>query len=272
MLSYARTLEGYRLSGLDGEIGSVKDFLFDDRHWTIRYLVAETGNWLTARKVLVSPYAVSFASHENKLLSVDLTKTQIEESPGLELHEPVSRRFEAAYHSHFGWPAYWDGPYAWGAFPYLLLQAGRKVLASLDPEPPQDPNLRSTKDMTGIVINGTDGAIGRIKNFILDEGTWTIRYLLVETGAWWPGKKVLLSPRWIEPSAGNGELSVKMSLGKVRTAPEFVEAPLVSREYETLLHLHYRRPRYWQEPGAADSPARDGLPATDPTPPTGRTR
>jgi hypothetical protein len=245
MLSYAKTLKGYSLGGLDGEIGTVKDFLYDDRHWTIRYLVAETGNWLIGRKVLISPYAVSFASHDNKLLSIDLTKAQIEEGPRLESHEPVSRQFEISYHSYFGWPIYWDGPYAWGAFPYLLLQAGRKLLASMDPVPELDPNLRSTDDTTGIVVHAKDGPIGRVKDFILDEKSWTIRYLLVETGRWWPGRKVLLSPAWVERIDGNTELSVKQSLASVRSAPEFIEAPLVSREYEALLHQHYRRPGYW---------------------------
>lgn len=246
MLSKAKTIKGYALNGLDGEMGSVEEFLFDDRHWTIRYLVAETGNWLTGRKVLVSPYALSFVSHENKLLSVDLTKKQLEESPRLESHEPVSRQFEATYHSHFGWPMYWDGPYAWGAFPYLLLQAGRQVIASLNPVAETDPDLRSINDTTGNVVQGTDGEIGRIKDFIVDEGSWTIRYLIVETGLWWPGKKVLISPEWIERfDWSKPEVFVKLSLSSIKTAPEYVEAPLVTREYEARLHRHYQRPEYW---------------------------
>ncbi len=248
MLSKVKTLQGYSLSGLDGPIGTVEGFLFDDRHWTIRYVVAKTGKWLSGRKVLISPYALSFTSHDNKLLSIDLSKKQIEDSPGLESHQPVSRQFEISYHSYFGWPIYWDGPYVWGAFPYLLLQAGRKFIAALDPEAEQDPDLRSIDDMTGIVVKGKDGEIGHVKDFIVDEGPWTIRYLIVDTGMWWPGKKILLSPKWIERfDQVTREIIVDLSMQAIRSAPDFVEAPLVSREYESRLHRHYSRPEYWME-------------------------
>lgn len=255
MLSKAKTLKGYVLGCIDGDIGSVDEFLFDDRHWTVRYLVAETGNWLSDRQVLISPYAVSFVSHGTKHVSVDLTTRQIEESPRLESHQPVSRQFEISYHSYFGWPLYWDGPFAWGAFPYLLLQAGRKIVSALTPQPESDPNLRSTRDVAGIVVMGTDGAIGRVEDLIVDDDSWAIRYLIVETGSWWPAKKVLVSPEWIERVSWNKpEIFVKLPRATIRSAPEYVEAPVVSREYETLLHSHYRRPGYWMENGDGRKP------------------
>ena len=59
MLNKVKTLKGYSIQGSDGEtIGTVKEFYFDDRHWTVRYLVANTGTWLSGRQVLVSPYAL----------------------------------------------------------------------------------------------------------------------------------------------------------------------------------------------------------------------
>ena len=101
MLSKAKTLEGYKLDSLDGEIGKVKEFYFDDRHWTIRYLVAETGNWLADRQVLISPYALAAVNKEAKNIAVDLTKKQIEDSPSLDSDKPVSRQFEQAYYGHY---------------------------------------------------------------------------------------------------------------------------------------------------------------------------
>ena len=117
MLQKATTLKGYKLHGLDGEIGRVKEFYFDDRHWTIRYLVAETGNWLSDRQVLISPYALGAVNKEEQRIAIDLTKKQIEDSPPLSSDKPVSRQFEEGYVEYYGWPVYWSGPYAWGLLP-----------------------------------------------------------------------------------------------------------------------------------------------------------
>ncbi len=113
MLNEAKTLTGYTLHGIDGEIGKVKEFYFDDRHWTIRYLVADTGNWLTGRQVLISPHALGSVNREEQQITVNLTKDQIEDSPSLNSDKPVSRQFEDDYHAYYGWPIYW-GDAMWG--------------------------------------------------------------------------------------------------------------------------------------------------------------
>ncbi|MCR4332167.1 MAG: PRC-barrel domain-containing protein, partial [Sulfuricaulis sp.] len=120
MLSKAKTLKGYKLVSLDGEIGTVKEFYFDDHHWTIRYLVADTGNWLMDKQVLISPYALVAVNKEEHHITVDLTKKQIEDSPSLSSDKPVSRQFEETYYGYYGWPMYWGGPYMWGAYPYIV--------------------------------------------------------------------------------------------------------------------------------------------------------
>ena len=120
MLNKAKTLKGYKLDSLDGEIGKVKEFYFDDQHWAVRYLVADTGNWLTGRQVLISPYALGAVNQEEQHISIDLTKKQIEDSPSLDSDKPVSRQFEESYYGYYGWPAYWDGPYMWGPYPYIV--------------------------------------------------------------------------------------------------------------------------------------------------------
>ena len=88
----------------NGEIGKVEQFYFDDQHWAIRYLVADTGNWLRDRKVLISPYALVTVNKEDKNIILNLTKKQIEDSPLLENDRPVSQQFEEAYHGYYGWP------------------------------------------------------------------------------------------------------------------------------------------------------------------------
>src|ERR1022692_4296351 len=143
MLSKAKTLEGYKLDSLDGEIGKVKEFYFDDRHWTIRYLVAETGTWLADRQVLISPYALIAVNKEEQNIVVDLTKKQIEDSPSLDSDKPVSHQFEQAYYGYYGLPMYWSGAYAWGNYSYPVRDRDQWKKPAKN-EKAWDPHLRST--------------------------------------------------------------------------------------------------------------------------------
>jgi hypothetical protein len=245
MLDKIGTLEGYGLDSLDGDIGSVKEFYFDDRHWTIRYLVAETGNWLKERQVLISPYALTFVDREAEKISVDLSRKQIEESPSLDTDKPVSRHYEETFYQYYGWQTYWDGPFAWGNYPYLA-RTVKSEKNSIVPEKAWDSHLRSTRDVTGHSILATDGEIGHVEDFILDDDNWMIRYLVVDTRNWWPGKKVLISPRWIDTISWS-ESSVRLNLTRaaIECSPEYTEASLVTRAYEDQLHGHYNREGYW---------------------------
>ena len=251
MLIKAKTLKGYKLDSLDGEIGKVEEFYFDDRYWTIRYLVANTGNWLTGRQVLISPYALAAASKEEQHIAINLTKKQIEDSPALSSEKPVSRQFEEAYYGYYGWPTYWGGPYMWGAYPYLIHERD-KWKASTHGEKAWDPHLRSTHDVSGYHIEATDGEIGHVEDFIIDDETWAIRYLVIDTRNWWPGKKVLVSPQWIERvSWSESKVFVNLPRETIKQSPEYTEESLRTREYETGLHRHYNRQGYWvDEPTA----------------------
>jgi len=247
MLDKIKTLEGYKLDSLDGTIGSVKEFFFDDKHWTIRYLVAETGTWLEDRQVLISPYALTFVDKEAKTIAVDLSKKQIEDSPALDTDKPVSRHYEETFYQYYGWQTYWDGPFAWGNYPYLARTENAEK-KSIQPEKSWDSHLRSTLDVTGHTILATDGEIGHVEDFILDDDNWMIRYLVVDTRNWWPGKKVLISPRWIDAITWS-ESSVRLNLTRaaIESSPEYAESALVTRAYEESLHGHYNREGYWVE-------------------------
>jgi hypothetical protein len=171
----AKTLKGYKLDSLDGEIGKVKEFYFDDQHWAIRYLVADTGNWLTGRQVLISPYALAAVNKEEQHIAIDLTKKQIEDSPSLNSDKPVSRQFEEAYYGYYGMPMYWGGPYMWGSYPYIVRDR-KKWRESTPGEKAWDPHLRSTHDVSGHDIQATDGEIGpsRILSSITRRGRFVI--------------------------------------------------------------------------------------------------
>jgi hypothetical protein len=251
MLNKVGTLTGYKLESRDGEIGKVKEFYFDDRHWAIRYLVADTGNWLTGRQVLISPYALVAVVPEDHRIQINLTKKQIEDSPSLDKDKPVSRQFEQAYYGYHGWPTYWGGSCMWGSYPYIVrdpekwreLNQGGKAW---------DPHLRSTDGVSGHHIQALDGEIGHIADFIIDDGTWAIRYLIIDTHNWWPGKKVLVSPQWIENvSWGERKVFVNLSRDAIKRSPEYTEESLLTRDYEIGLHRHYNRQGYWVDELAA---------------------
>ena len=221
MLSKANTLTGYKLQSLDGEIGKIKEFYFDDHHWTIRYLVANTGNWLTGRQVLISPYALIAVNREEQHITVDLFKKQIEDSPSLDSDKPVSRQFEEECSVFYGWPTYPSGK-VW------------------------DHHLRSTYAVSGYHIQAADGELGHVEDFVIDDETWAIRYLIVGTHNWWPGKKVLVSPRWIERvSWSESKVFVNLRRETIQQSPEYTEESLLTRDYEIGLHRHYDRKGYW---------------------------
>jgi hypothetical protein len=255
MLYKTKTLTGYKLNSLDGEIGKVKEFYFDDRHWVIRYLVADTGNWLTGRHVLISPYVLGDVIEEDQHITVNLTKKQIEDSPSLDSDKPVSRQYEETFYGYYGWPMYWTGPLIWGSYPYLERDRA-KWKEAIQRKNAWDPNLRSTHDVSGHCIQAADGEIGHVEGFIIDDDTWGICYLIVDTQNWRPGRKVLISPQWIERVSWD-ELKVFINLPRetIKRAPEYLEDALPTRDYEVGLHRHYNRKGYWiDEPvGKKDS-------------------
>jgi uncharacterized protein YrrD len=248
LLSTVKALKGYKLDSLDGEIGKVKEFYFDDKYWTIRYLVADTGNWLSDRQVLISPYALRAVNKEEQNIAINLTKKQIEDSPPLDSDKPVSRQFEEYYYEYYGWPMYWYGPYAWGPYPYPYLVRDRETLKEYQAEKKWDPNLRSTNAVSGYHVQASDGGIGNVEDFIIDEETWTIRYLIINTRNLWPGKMVLVSPRWIKDvSWSDLKVFVNLTREAIRQSPEYTEASLPTRDYEIRLHRYYNSQGYWPE-------------------------
>jgi uncharacterized protein YrrD len=236
MLSKAKTLTGYKLESLDGEIGTVKDFYFDDRYWTIRYLVADTGEWLVSRQVLISPHSLAGVDKDQGSIAVKLTKTEIEHSPTLNRDKPVSRQFEQEYSVFFGLPMYWG----------FSQEPDAKAESGEPGKKRGDPDLRSTHDVSGHHVEASDGEIGHVEDFLIDDQTWAIRYLIVDTKDWLPGKKVLISPKWIERvSWSEKQVVVALSRKAIQGAPEYSDSPPLTRDQEISLHRHYDRPGYW---------------------------
>ena len=264
MLQNTKHLKGFVIRATDGDLGTVNELYFDDESWAIRYLTVETGGWLEDRQVLISPYSINGVDWQGKRLDVALTKKQVENSPDINTHMPVSRQEEATYLGYYQYPYYWGGPYLWGpAFQPADLATG--FVPTYEPLSPatsvpgvsKDSHLRSTASVTGYHLEAADGEIGHVDGFVFGEQAWAIRYLEVATRNWWPGKKVLVSPAWIERISW-AESSVHTALTReaIQSAPEYLEAQPITRDYEERLYLHYGRPPYWppqHQPSSAPS-------------------
>jgi len=204
MLRSIKQLYGNRLGASDGEIGHVKDFYFDDQNWAIRYLVAETGTWLPGRQVLISPYSLGRLDQTGKTLRVNLTRKQIENSPSIESHKPVSRQYEEEYYRYYGWPYYWEGSGLWGlsGFPILELPAVTLPLDSaavIGPQPQHaDAHLRSAQAVNGYHLRTGDGIIGHVCDFMMDAANWAIGQLVVKTGHRLSGNEVLIPTKDVD--------------------------------------------------------------------------
>jgi len=245
MLNKAKILEGYQLKSLDGKIGVARGFYFDDHYWTIRYLVADTENWHLGRQVLISPYALVAVDKKDKQIIVNLTRKQIEDSPSIDSDKPLSKHFEEAYYEYYGWPMYWEGQYMWGAMPYIVRDR-EKWKQSVKAEKTWTPHLRSTLAVTGYHIQAIDDEIGHVEDFIIDDETWAIRYLIINTKNWWSGKKVLVSTKWIERISWNqSKVFINLSREDIKKSPEYTEETLLTRDYEADLHRHYNCQGYW---------------------------
>ena len=200
MLQNTKELYGRKLTATDGEIGHVKDFYFDDKTWVIRYLVADTGSWLTGRQVLISPHAFGRVEPEGKSFAVNLTRKQIENSPSIEQHKPVSRQYEIDYYRYYGWPAYWTGGGMWGfgGYPMVLPPSKDQIEAQQAHHHRDDKHLRSAKALAGYALHASDGEIGSVTGFIVDEKSWAVRQLAVETGHWFSGREIMIPSNAVE--------------------------------------------------------------------------
>jgi hypothetical protein len=239
MLRSLKELFGYTIRAMDGEIGNVHNFYFDDQSWTVRYLVVDTGGWLSGQRVLISPQALGHPEWEKKEFPVTLTQEQVEHAPHIDTDKPVSRQMEQELYGYYGWAPYWNT-----AAPLVTIPK----FVDTDDKEVGDPHLRSVRTITGYHIKVTDGEIGHVDDFIASDEDWVIRYMIVDTRNWLPGKRVLVAPTWVD-GVGWAERKVHVGLSRntVKDSPEFDPSAPVNREYELRLYDYYGRPKYWAQ-------------------------
>jgi uncharacterized protein YrrD len=273
MLIKAKTLEGCELRARDGVIGRVKDVYFDDEHWHVRYLVVDTGSWMTGRTVLISAAVLQAWEWDRRTVSIDLTREQVRNSPGIDTARPVSRQQEERLHQFYAWPYYWSGPiptsgymapgnpaaagwsaavmrdgFATGEPGYSASSASPGAdadaqRAQSEPERnEEDSHLRSLRAVRGYDIQAADGTIGQVDDVVIDESTWAVRYLLVDTSNWWTGRKVLVGLSHIrEISWYDRTVVVDLPRDEIKASPDFDEARPLTSDYVDRLDAHYRR-------------------------------
>ena len=243
------SLIGYAIGATDGEIGKVKEFYFDDLTWTIRYLVVETGNWLNGRKVLLSPQALLTPDWKNEVFPINLTKEKIKNSPNIDTEQPVSRQHEIEMYEYYPWTSYWGGG-IWGGgmgVSGMMTQAYQPFAEAVKSKNSTDtkhadgnPHLRSTHKITGYTIHAMDGKIGDVEDFIVDDTSWKLYYVVVDTGHWFPGKKVLISPKLIKEIEWDiSEVIITVSEADVKNSPEYKPGEVISESYSKNLQNYY---------------------------------
>jgi uncharacterized protein YrrD len=228
-------IEGYRIRALDGEIGALRDLLFEDRASAIRYLVVKTGGWLFGREVLLAPAAVGSVDRQAGAIEAGLTTRQVKDSPSLGHQQAISREHEELLHRHYDWTPYWQGTTAAALASQWGLLGLPPSVASDDPIARElaaaerqhaEPELRSAREVIGYDVAATDGGIGHVADLLVDDASWTIRHLVVDTRNWLPGRKVLVGPdrlRWVD-WAGR-QIGLDLSRREVETSPDYEPAP-----------------------------------------------
>jgi sporulation protein YlmC with PRC-barrel domain len=216
MLRSLKQLYGKKLGASDGDVGHVKDFYFNDQQWAIRYVVVDTGSWLSGRLVLISPHAFENLHQDSDRLLVNLTRQQIENSPPIESHKPVSRQYEEEYDRKFE---------TWGVGGFPEAAPPPHLMPSKQAS--DDLHLQSTQALSGYPIQTSEGPIGHVIDFIMDDKSWAICHLVVETGHWYSGKEIVISPMHIDRISYEEEkVFVNVTKEAILEAPQYHVPPL----------------------------------------------
>jgi hypothetical protein len=274
MLRKVADLEGYPLEATNGAIGQVTDFLFDDESWVVRYIVVQTGEWLANRSVLISPIAIGQPAWSYRTLRVPMTTDEVKNSPDVDTNKPVSRQYELEYFGYYGYyPYYWGNSGLWGASNnpgalrarvgsvgagvegHTVAEDRARLELEVEQHRNDDPHLRSTNAVMHYHIKASDGGIGHVQGLLLDEDTWAIRYLIVDTSNWWLGHKVLVAPQWIQSvSWSERTVSINLTREAIKGSPPYNSEGALHRDDEADLYNHYQRAGYWAEQMRPENP------------------
>ena len=244
MLLSLNGLKGFKIQASDGEIGKIRDIIFEEESRAIRYLVVRTGSWLERHEVLLSPSTLGRPDGKNEIIPVDLTRDEVGNSPDISCDPPISRKEERKLFLYYNWPMYWagDGTFG-GSMPPVPVPPADEAAG----EEENGPGLRSGDEIEGYHVKATDGEIGHINDLVIDDEVWVLRYLAVDTRDWFPGKKVLVAVGWVEEIDWLAkQVTVGLSRQKIEKSPPYDPHFPVNREYEDRIFDYYGKPKYWE--------------------------
>ncbi len=240
MIRGLKNIIGYTLTAVDGEVGDVRDFYYDNFNWVVRYMAVEVE---TGRSLLLSPAAAWKMDVETHSISVNKERDFILNSPSFDLDKPITRVFETELHNYYEWPAYWSGSLA--SYPLVELLDEMREHDSPEVKGDQDQeHIRSIRNIFGKQIKARDGEIGHVYDLLVEDEAWNMLYMVVDTGAWLPGRKVLVSPSWVtDVDWQNGQVKVDLKRETIENSPEYDPSVPLDETYDAQLREYYKRGR-----------------------------
>ena len=252
MLQSTKDLHGYTIHATNGDLGTVRTLYFDDEGGCIHYLVVDTGGWFSGKHVLLPAEVLGQPDSENQRLAVALTQEEVRQSPEVPKHMSASAYDETGMSTHAGRNIYWSTD------PFVLQSVAMRPASvpvpAAPPETPPSPAtmqgrgapLRSTRDVLGYYIQAKDGQIGHVEDFLIDPEIWHIRYMVIDTRNWLPGRKVLVSLQWIQQIRWDDmQVVVELTRDRIKNSPEYDATKPLDRAYERQLFDFYGQPHYW---------------------------
>jgi sporulation protein YlmC with PRC-barrel domain len=218
------SLVGYAISAQDGPIGTVKDFLFDDDTWSLKWLVVDTGNWLPGRQVLVPVSTMGTPFDVTRSISVGLSMERIKNSPGLDFDQPVSRQAEATMFGYYGLDPFIGA----GLYPVsnsIAVPFDVQFVAPSERQPipdTQDHRLRSMAAIKGYHCHATDGDLGFLADVLIDTYRSRVSDFVIDTGTWWPDQQVVIAPQSINVIRWrDSQIDLQLSRATIRQSRPF---------------------------------------------------
>ena len=198
METTVRRLHGYTVRGTDGDAGTLSDILFDDADWRLRYVVADTGDWVHRRRVLLTVASLARIEPAAHAVRVALTRDQVRHAPSFEADPPVFFRMEHRFRDALvlvgAWVAGFNEPYTAHA---LVIWTPDGGLMPVHEDDGGDPHLRSAVHMLGDHVMARDAPAGSLEDFVVESDGWTIKDIVVRTHGWPHHRSVLVSPYWV---------------------------------------------------------------------------
>lgn len=237
---------GFTLQAIDGTVGELSDLLFDDKTWHVRWLVMDSGTWLSGRKILIHPSSLQHPESETATLRVQLTRSQVRNSPVIDTDAPISLQMERSLSSYYGYD-----PDANGAWCRSGAQttppdgasgpSGGSVAGTIARKRPKaaEPHLRSVAEVEGYRIRASDGDAGFLKNVVIDDEAWCVHDIVIDVPTWWSVKHVVIPTSAVERISWS-ERCIRLGMNRehIKTSELLSQTVMMGSPYAVLLRAY----------------------------------